>query len=182
MIGVSPATTNDSGIAYPPWFPWLVSGTLTGWGWEEDNPPEEPEPDSGSKSGLSPQSIYRKRIYILLTQMLAQLDAIVHWREEPPAPERPSRRARAQAKHVMEEWLNVIIAAGHLWVIPDISYDAEGYITIVWRKGKHELYLEITEDEIEYIQVWGINIHSQMDTGVLSRDHYLTLWEWLLDG
>ena len=49
-------------------------------------------------------------------------------------------------------------------------------------QGEHQLHLEIAENEVEYIKVWGIRIDTEMDVGVLNRDDYLTLWEWLLDG
>ena len=82
----------------------------------------------------------------------------------------------------MKELLDAADFAGHPCHTPFISYDQDGYIAMVWRNGKHELYLEITEDEIQYVKVWGINIASEMDAGVPSKDNYLTLWEWLLNG
>ena len=82
----------------------------------------------------------------------------------------------------MEELLGAIIAAGHSWFTPFISSDEDGYITVAWHNGKHELHLEIAENEVEYITVWGIKIDTEMDVGILNRDNYLTLWEWLLNG
>ena len=67
----------------------------------------------------------------------------------------------------------VVIAEDRPWHTPFISYDQDGYITLVWRNGTHELYLEVTEGEIQYVKVWGINIDSEMDAGVPSRDNYL---------
>ena len=77
--------------------------------------------------------------------------------------------------------MGAVNLAGHTCHAPVISYDQEGYINMVWRNGKHELYLDITEDDIEYTKIWGINIDSEMDIGVLNRDNYLTLWEWLFN-
>ena len=121
-------------------------------------------------------------------EILAQLDTLIRWREERDEddhehePEKPSESALANAKRVVKELLSAVLSEGKEILTPFTSYDQDGYITLVWRKGKHELYLEITEDEIEYVKVWGINIDSEMDTGVPSKDNYLTLWEWLLDG
>ena len=122
----------------------------------------------------------------ILNEIFGELDAVVRWSEdwddEEPKSEKPSDRAIDRAKQVVDELLGSVNLAGHTCHTPVVSYDQEGYINMVWRNGKHELYLDITEDEIEYTKVWGINIDSEMDGGVLSRDNYLTLWEWLLNG
>ena len=95
---------------------------------------------------------------------------------------KPSELALNNAKLMMKELLDAVISAGHSWLTPFISSDEDGYITVAWYNGKHELHLEISENEVEYITVWGIKIDTEMDVGVLNRDNYLTLWEWLLDG
>ena len=93
-----------------------------------------------------------------------------------------SELALTNAKGVVDKLLDDIITAGHPWHPPFISSDEDGNTTIAWYNGEHELHLEITDDEVEYTKVWGINIDTEMDVGVASRDNYLTLWEWLLDG
>ena len=78
--------------------------------------------------------------------------------------------------------LDVVISEGQPWLMPFISSDEDGYITVAWHKGEHELHLDITETELEYTKVWGIKIDTEMDEGVLKSENYLELWEWLLDG
>ena len=95
---------------------------------------------------------------------------------------KPTELAIDRAKHLMEELLDSIISAGYPWLMPFISSDEDGYITVEWHKGKHELHLEIAKNEVEYIKVWGINIDTEMYIDSLNREDYLTLWEWLLDG
>ena len=82
----------------------------------------------------------------------------------------------------MEDLLNTIISAEHSWITPFISSDADGYITAEWYEEEQELHIQIGENEAEYLQVWGTNIDSEMHEDFLSRDDYLTLWEWLLHG
>ena len=124
----------------------------------------------------------------ILNEILAELDNLVRWREEwdeddhEHEPEKPSDLALSNAKRVVTELLSAAISEGKDPFTPFISYDEDDYITLAWRNGKHELYLEITEDKTQYVTVWGINIDSEMDAGVPSKDNYLTLWEWLLDG
>lgn len=95
---------------------------------------------------------------------------------------KPNELALETAKHLMGEFLDVVISEGNSWLTPFISSDEDGHITAAWHKGEHELHLEIAEDEVEYVTVWGIKIDTEMDVGILSRDNYLTLWNWLLDG
>ena len=122
---------------------------------------------------------------VVQNDILERLDTISRWREgrddEEHEPEKPSQQAIDRAKQVVGELLGAVISEGKPLHTPFVSYDQEGYINVVWRKGNHELYLEINEDEIEYVKVWGANIDSEMDAGVPSKENYLTLWEWLLD-
>lgn len=122
---------------------------------------------------------------VVLNEIFGQLDTVFRWSEdwddEEPKSEKPSEHAIDRAKQVVGEFLGAVNLAGHTCYAPVISYDQEGYINMVWRNGKNELYLDITEDEIEYTKVWGINIDSEMDIGVPNRDNYLTLWEWLFN-
>ena len=121
---------------------------------------------------------------ILLGEISERFDVIAqredNWDERES--KKPSELALNNAKLMMKELLDAVISAGHSWLTPFISSDEDGYITVAWYNGKHELHLEISENEVEYITVWGIKIDTEMDVGVLNRDNYLTLWEWLLDG
>ena len=123
---------------------------------------------------------------VALDEISAQLDAVVRWREdwdgEEHVPEKPSDTAIDRAKQVASELLGAVISKRKPLRTPAVSYDYDGYITLVWRNGKHELYLEVNDEEIEYVKVWGANIDSEMDAGVPNKDNYLTLWEWLLNG
>ena len=95
---------------------------------------------------------------------------------------KPSTIALNNAKRLMQELLDSVFSAGHSWVSPFISSDEDGHITAAWHKGEHELHLEITDHEVEYVTVWGIKIDTEMDVGVLSREKCIPLWKWLLDG
>ena len=87
----------------------------------------------------------------------------------------------AHAKSLIEDFFDSIVSAGRSWLTPFISSDENGYVTVEWSEGKRRLHIQIGESEAEYIQVWGINIDTEMHVDFLSRDNYLTLWEWLLD-
>ncbi len=95
---------------------------------------------------------------------------------------RPNSLSLSHALSLVKDLLNSVSLAGYLWLTPFISSDEDGHITIEWYKGKHELHIEVRENEAEYIKVWGANIESEMHVDFLSKDSYLTLWEWLLNG
>ena len=94
---------------------------------------------------------------------------------------KPTESTILYAKNLMEEFLNSIVSAGHSWLTPFISSDEDGNVTVEWSGEKRRLHIQIGENEAEYIQVWGVNIDTEMHVDFLSRDDYLTLWEWLLD-
>ena len=94
---------------------------------------------------------------------------------------KPTELTLVHAKNLMEEFLDFIISAGYSWLRPFISSDEDGNVTVEWSEGKRRLHIQIGENEAEYIQVWGINIDTEMHVDFLNRDDYLTLWEWLLD-
>lgn len=95
---------------------------------------------------------------------------------------KPTALTLKSAQHLFEDFFDSIISTGSLWLTPFISSDEDGNVTIEWSRENRRLHIQIGEDEIEYIQVWGINIDTEMNVDFLTRDDYLELWEWLLDG
>ena len=95
---------------------------------------------------------------------------------------KPTKLTLVRAENLIGELFDSIISAGHPWLTPFISSDEDGFITAAWYEEERELHILIGENEAEHLQVWGTNIDTEMQEGVFSRDNYLTLWEWLLDG
>ncbi len=95
---------------------------------------------------------------------------------------KPRELALANAQQIVTEILYTVIDASLPLRTPFTSSDEDGNVTVVWYKREHELHLEITDDEVEYVRVWGFNIDTEMDAGTLSKGKYLPLWKWLLNG
>ena len=95
---------------------------------------------------------------------------------------KPTQPTLDHAKYLMEEFFDTIISMKHPWITPFISSNEDGYITAEWYEEERELHILIRESEAEYLQVWGINIYTEMHEDFLNRDDYLKLWEWLLHG
>ncbi|MCK4841962.1 MAG: hypothetical protein KAT04_08770 [Methylococcales bacterium] len=96
--------------------------------------------------------------------------------------EKPNKLSLSYAEGIIIDLLSSVIDAGYLWLTPFISSDEDGNITMEWHKGQHELHIEVSEDEVEYIKVWGANIEHEMHLDFLKKNNYLTLWDWLLHG
>ncbi|MBS0298385.1 MAG: hypothetical protein JSR32_00390 [Proteobacteria bacterium] len=96
--------------------------------------------------------------------------------------QKPNRLSLSYAEGIITDLLDSITQAGYIWLTPSISSDEDGNITIEWHKGKHELHIEVGENEAEYIKVWGTSIENEMHLDFLDRKQYLTLWSWLLHG
>lgn len=113
-----------------------------------------------------------------------QLDALAQMKDNSDEYElkKPTESTLTQAKLSIEELLNSISHAGYPWLMPFISSDEDGYITIEWHKGERELHFDIEENEVEYTKLWGPNTDMKIHSDILNRDDYLKLWEWLLDG
>jgi len=90
------------------------------------------------------------------------------------------------AKGVLIEVLLMIIRSDKVWITPFISSDEDGYVTVQWNSGKHELHLEIQGESVGYIKVWGVNIETHMFVGTgRDTDFYDSLgelWLWLEKG
>lgn len=95
---------------------------------------------------------------------------------------KPNPTSVARAEGVVQDILYSATNEGYKWLTPFISSDEDGHITMQWRKGKHELHIEVAEDEVEYIKVWGANISNEMHVDSLTPHDYKTLWRWLLHG
>lgn len=94
---------------------------------------------------------------------------------------KPTQSTLDHAMDIMEEFFDSITSEGYSWLRPFISSDEDGNVTVEWSEEKRRLHIQIGENEAEYIQVWGVNIDTEMHVDFLSCDDYLTLWEWLLD-
>lgn len=94
---------------------------------------------------------------------------------------KPNRSALDRAYTVLDTFLSAVIDSGRIWRTPFISSDEDGYITVEWKSGKHELHLEFSQETEEYIKIWGTNIEHDMHLGILAPDGYVNLWDWLND-
>ena len=96
---------------------------------------------------------------------------------------RPSSLSLDNARQFMNEFVDVIVSEGEVPLTPSlISSDEDGQITVEWHGEGRQLHLQIEEKEVDYIQVWGPNIDTEMHVDTFPGKDYLTLWKWLIYG
>ena len=69
----------------------------------------------------------------------------------------------------------------YIWIDPYISSDSDGDITVKWNNKSKELHLLFTEDEVIYIRVWGDDVNTEMDEGILDKNLYKNIWKWIVN-
>jgi hypothetical protein len=66
------------------------------------------------------------------------------------------------------------------WCDPQVSASERGDIVLEWWSGPHKLTLYFGATCIDYVQVWGPNIETEMCDGTLrTRNEFEVLWRWL---
>jgi len=103
-----------------------------------------------------------------------------NWDEQEAA--KPCPKSLSKATAILEELLDVTASNGREWIHPFITTDEDGKVEVLWKRGRHELHIDVEDEEVEYLKVWGANIFDSMSSDFLKSDEYLTLWDWLLRG
>ena len=95
----------------------------------------------------------------------------------------PNESSLDNARQFMNEFVDAIFSGGDVPLTPlSISSDEDGHITVEWHGEDRQLHLQIEEKEVDYIQVWGPNIDTEMHVDTLHSKEYLTLWKWFIYG
>lgn len=95
----------------------------------------------------------------------------------------PTEIVLKHAKAVVTLLQETILNSGVQWVVPHISANENGHVTLDWRKKEKSLTLFIrAEKQIEYLKAWGIDITLDMQDGEVSPiTSFIGLFHWLYD-
>ncbi len=67
------------------------------------------------------------------------------------------------------------------WIKPNVTAGPEGEVVFEWWFGERKLTIYISEQSVEYLQVWGTDIHAKITDGVIeSISACRPLWMWLI--
>lgn len=92
----------------------------------------------------------------------------------------PNPDAVAHAENWIVRLFLEVADVGRVWIQPNVIADAEGEVVFEWWYGKKKLTVYIGDDNAEYVQVWGTDIHSEMSDGDAEPiSKCRSLWLWL---
>ena len=95
---------------------------------------------------------------------------------------KPSSLALANARTILEEFIDAIFMEGYECDTPFTSSDQDGYITFAWNGVERRLHLKIEDDEAVYVKIWRQNGEIQLSLETLHHEDYLKIWKWFLYG
>ena len=156
------------------------SAIVNEWGVGEAFQPRS----SGAESPSVTADIGRTDKNAIWAEILDRLDVITQREDNWDGYEskKPNRLSLDNARRFARDFFDAIASEEHSRLTPLASSDEDGHITVEWHGEGRQLHLQIEEDEIDYIQVWGPNIDTEMHVDTLHSKDYLRLWKWLLYG
>lgn len=89
-----------------------------------------------------------------------------------------SENTIAQSTDWLQKIFDIAINIGG-WQPPHMSSTADGEIVCEWWKGERKLTMYLKDNWAEYIKVWGPDMDSEMESGILNRWSFLSAWLWL---
>lgn len=94
----------------------------------------------------------------------------------------PNPIAVKNAKNIIVSLFQfVIVHLGSFWIKPNISASPEGEAVFEWRYGNKKLTIYIGDRSMDYVQVWGTDIHAKITDGEIEDNYGLqSLWIWLI--
>jgi hypothetical protein len=95
-----------------------------------------------------------------------------------------SRRPNFEAISAARDLLTVLYEAAapnNGWSDPHLSADEQGSVVMEWWQDYKKITLYVTPTETSYVRVWGDDIDTEMDEGLLTAPSYEfgALWSWL---
>lgn len=95
---------------------------------------------------------------------------------------KPSAPAILKASHWIVQMRADAGSTGEHWLKPYVVPDQDGDIVFEWSNGERTLSAYVSPDAVEYLKVWGADIHSQMEDDVIRmREDNRSLWLWLME-
>lgn len=115
---------------------------------------------------------------------LIAVDALLSWGPNWNSydAQEPDPVAVENAKNIIVSLFQTVVThLGLFWIKPGISASPEGEVVFEWRYGKKKLTLYVGDQSMDYVQVWGTDIHAKITDGEIEANYELQLlWIWLI--
>lgn len=115
---------------------------------------------------------------------IAELRTMLDWPENwnGYGATKPSTPAILRASHWIIQMRADASSTEELWLKPHVVPDQDGDIVLEWSNGERALSAYVSSDAVEYLKVWGPDMHAEMEDGVISsREDNRSLWLWLME-
>ncbi|HTK08434.1 MAG TPA: hypothetical protein VL485_14790 [Ktedonobacteraceae bacterium] len=109
-----------------------------------------------------------------LMQTIAQVQKLLAWDADISANIKTVRHA--------ESWIYQLFShiASLTWITPNVTLGSEGEVVLEWWYKEKKLTVYISDTNVEYVQVWGADIYTEMDDGDAEPINTCRLlWMWL---
>ena len=113
-----------------------------------------------------------------ITDIISEIEDLRTWETDSYGCPAPSYGTVKKA----EDWIIRLYfqIAFQDWISPNVTSGPEGEVVFEWWYGVKKLTIYISNQNVEYIQVWGTDIYEDMSDGnAESIDACRKLWMWL---
>ncbi len=73
-----------------------------------------------------------------------------------------------------------VISSGRKWLSPNVTASDEGEVVFEWWQSTKKLTVYVSNQNAEYLKVWGPDINTDMEDGKADSDTLRLLWKWLM--
>ena len=92
----------------------------------------------------------------------------------------PDPAAVAHAESWIASLFQAVEDLGQFWIKPSVTASPEGEVLFEWWHGEKKLTVYVGDENVDYVQVWGTDIHAKITDGdIESVSDCLSLWMWL---
>ena len=94
----------------------------------------------------------------------------------------PSPVSIESARDWIRRFEDEVLGTDYVWIDPHVSADEEGRVTFEWWNYSKKLTIYIDPIAVWCIQVWGLNIETEMSYhDLMFISDWLDCWHWLFN-
>jgi hypothetical protein len=118
-----------------------------------------------------------------LRETLSKIHSLLSWGENRNSYRTlaPDPIAIAHAESWIVSLFQTVEDLGQIWIKPSVTASPEGEVLFEWWHGVKKLTIYVGNQNIDYVQVWGTDIHAKITDGEIeSISDCRSLWMWLI--
>lgn len=124
------------------------------------------------------EAINNEPLVKAITKITTEVNDLKTWGTDSYGCPAPSHSTGRRA----ENWITRLYfqVAFQDWIKPNVTAGSEGEVVFEWWYGVKKLTIYVSNQGVEYVQVWGTDIYEEMSDGDAEPiDTCIRLWLWL---